>query len=424
MTEWRKVKLGDYCEITSSKRIFYNEYVESGVPFYRSKEIIEKAKGDTISTPLFISHARFEEIKESFGAPQKRDLLLTAVGSLGIPYLINDSNPFYFKDGNLIWFKSFNDDLNSEFLYYWFKTRSAFQMLDKIAIGSAQKALTISSIKQISIEIPARDIQDRIVTVLSRYDALIENYQRQIKLLEEAAQRLYKEWFVDLRFPGHQSTPIINNLPQSWQKKKLAEIIAYEIGGGWGFDDNSNKGTVPAYVIRGTDMEGLQNGSFSGLPFRYHLESNFKSRKLEPCDIIFEVSGGSKTEGVAKTFLIQDSLLNQFNAPVICASFCKLIRLKCPETAYYVYDTLKYWRASGVTTQYDKRSASSIVNYRWKDFLEQQEIMIPNDNVLSQYLDSSKQIHSRMSNLAIQIRNLSEARDRLLPKLMSAEIDV
>ena len=206
MTEWRKVKLGDYCEITSSKRIFYNEYVESGVPFYRSKEIIEKAKGDTISTPLFISHARFEEIKESFGAPQKRDLLLTAVGSLGIPYLINDSNPFYFKDGNLIWFKSFNDDLNSEFLYYWFKTRSAFQMLDKIAIGSAQKALTISSIKQISIEIPARDIQDRIVTVLSRYDALIENYQRQIKLLEEAAQRLYKEWFVDLRFPGHQTT--------------------------------------------------------------------------------------------------------------------------------------------------------------------------------------------------------------------------
>ena len=278
-----------------------------------------------------------------------------------------------------------------------------------------------------SIELQAEqdiDIQRKIGQILSRYDALIENYQRQIKLLEEAAQRLYKEWFVDLRFPGHQSTPIINNLPQGWQKKKLGEIIAYEIGGGWGFDDNSNKDTVPAYVIRGTDMEGLQNGSFSGLPFRYHLESNFKSRKLEPCDIIFEVSGGSKTEGVAKTFLIQDSLLNQFNAPVICASFCKLIRLKCPETAYFVYDTLKYWRASGVTTQYDKRSASSIVNYRWKDFLVQQEILIPNDNVLSQYLDSSKQIHSRMSNLAIQIRNLSEARDRLLPKLMSAEIEV
>ena len=230
MTEWRKVRLGDCCEITSSKRIFYNEYVESGVPFYRSKEIIEKAKGDTISIPLYISLVRFEEIKESFGVPQKRDLLLTAVGSLGIPYLIKDSNPFYFKDGNLIWFKSFNDDLNSEFLYYWFKTRSAFQMLDKIAIGSAQKALTISSIKQISIQIPARYIQERIVTVLSRYDALIENYKRQIKLLEEAAQRLYKEWFVDLRFPGHQSTPIINNLPQSWQKKKLGEIAEFKRG--------------------------------------------------------------------------------------------------------------------------------------------------------------------------------------------------
>ena len=98
MEEWKEYRLGELCSISSSKRIFAEEYKSFGIPFYRGKEIIEKQKGTNISTELYISESRYEEIKNKFGVPQKGDMLLTSVGTLGIPYIIKDET-FYFKDG-------------------------------------------------------------------------------------------------------------------------------------------------------------------------------------------------------------------------------------------------------------------------------------------------------------------------------------
>ncbi len=85
---WNIVAIGDYCEITSSKRIFYSEYTETGVPFYRSKEIIEKSQGQEISEPLYISIDKYGEIKSKFGVPSTGDMLLTSVGTIGVPYIV------------------------------------------------------------------------------------------------------------------------------------------------------------------------------------------------------------------------------------------------------------------------------------------------------------------------------------------------
>ena len=119
---WGKVKIGDCCEITSSKRIFYSEYVESGVPFYRSKEIIETSSGQAISEPLFISQEKYDEIKRNFGVPQPGDMLLTSVGTIGVPYVVKEDDYFYFKDGNLTWFRKFNGNLEPKYLYYWVRS--------------------------------------------------------------------------------------------------------------------------------------------------------------------------------------------------------------------------------------------------------------------------------------------------------------
>ena len=310
------------------------------------------------------------------------------------------------------------------FFNYLFRTRQFKNSMTGTAVGANIQNLSQSRLGNCEVKVPNIETQHRIATILSRYDSLIENYQKQIKLLEEAAQRLYKEWFVDLHFPGHENTKIVDGVPEGWEKKKLGSIIDYEIGGGWGDETKVTPDYVTAYVIRGTDMNNLENGSLQGIPLRYHQFNNFNARQLQEYDIVFEVSGGSKTEGVAKTFLILDQFLSQLDYPVICASFCKLIRLKDKKNACYVYDTLKEWRSSGITSQYDKRSASSIVNYRWKDFLSQQEIFVPSENVLSQYTNLSKKNHIMRSELASQIRILTEARDRLLPKLMSGEIAV
>src|SRR5699024_9632475 len=98
---FEKVKLGELCDISSSRRIFAKEYVDEGIPFYRSKEIILKHNKKEITDPLFISYDRYEEIKEKYGAPKDGDILLTSVGTLGVPYIVNSKEKFYFKDGNL-----------------------------------------------------------------------------------------------------------------------------------------------------------------------------------------------------------------------------------------------------------------------------------------------------------------------------------
>ena len=109
-------RLGDLVGISSSKRIYAKEYLDYGIPFYRSKEIIEKHKGNEISTELYISEERYNELRERFGVPNEGDILLTSVGTLGVPYLVRDEE-FYFKDGNLTWFKCFNNKCNNEFIY-------------------------------------------------------------------------------------------------------------------------------------------------------------------------------------------------------------------------------------------------------------------------------------------------------------------
>ena len=106
--------LGHFVDITSSKRIKRADYVPSGVPFYRSKEVIELAKGGKISTKLFITEEQFSEIQTKFGVPKTGDILLTAVGTIGVSWKVDEDSSFYFKDGNLIWFKNFDSELWDE----------------------------------------------------------------------------------------------------------------------------------------------------------------------------------------------------------------------------------------------------------------------------------------------------------------------
>ena len=355
--------------------------------------------------------------------PQENDLIFAREATAGNVALIQKGEKVCLGQRTVL-IRPNQKKVNPAFLTYFLLAPKQQYNLLSTANGATVAHVNLPTIRNLKINLPELPTQHRIATILSRYDSLIENYQKQIKLLEEAAQRLYKEWFVDLHFPGHENTKIADGVPEGWKKKAFGSVIEYEIGGGWGSDTKTSNEIIPAYVIRGTDMSVLGMGVWKELPYRFHQESNYKSRQLMHNDIIFEVSGGSKNEGVAKTFLVQQELLDKLDNHVICASFCKLIRLKDSSIAYYIYDTLKEWRASGITAQYDKRSASSIVNYRWKDFLSQQELLIPKEIVLRDYIKKSELIHSSITKKSSQIRLLTEARDRLLPKLMSGEMAV
>jgi len=241
---WVEKELGGVVTISSSKRIFLSDYVTSGIPFYRSKEVIEKQKGNDVSTELFITEEKFLSIKGKFGAPSKGDLLLTSVGTLGVPYLVQAGEIFYFKDGNLTWFRDY-DGLEARFLYYFFLSSTGKERLNEITIGSTQAALTIAGLKTIPVYLPPLPEQKAIADMLSSFDEKIELLREQNKTLETPAQTIFKEWFVTFNYPdlsacgslaqadatGEMVDSELGEIPKGWRAGNLLEVFDL-IGGG------------------------------------------------------------------------------------------------------------------------------------------------------------------------------------------------
>lgn len=162
---WNIMQLSDVCTISSSKRIFAREYQNAGIPFYRGKEIIEKHRGNDVTTELYISIERYKEIRDKYDVPHKGDILLTSVGTLGVPWLV-DEEDFYFKDGNLTWLKP-NEMVVPEYLYLWLNSKEAKNQIDAKCIGSTQKALTIESLNKFQISLLPIDLQYKITALIS-----------------------------------------------------------------------------------------------------------------------------------------------------------------------------------------------------------------------------------------------------------------
>lgn len=193
---WEEKTLGELGTITSSKRIFKSEYVDSGIPFFRTKEIKELANGQEISTELFISEERYKEIKTNFGVPKQGDILLTAIGTIGEIYVVKGENDFYFKDGNVLWLKEFNT-INPNFLKY--VLISFVESLNKMAHGSTYSALPIQRLNVHTVFVPSLHEQNEIVNQLDslreetkRLEAL---YSRKISALDELKKALLHRAF-------------------------------------------------------------------------------------------------------------------------------------------------------------------------------------------------------------------------------------
>jgi type I restriction enzyme S subunit len=195
---WVEKTLEELGTITSSKRIYKSEYVKSGVPFYRTKEIKELANSRDITTELFISEVRYKEIKTSFGVPKQGDILLTAIGTIGEIYVVEGDDDFYFKDGNVLWLKEFTT-INPNFLKY---VLMAFvESLNKMAHGAAYSALPIQRLNAHSIFVPSPKEQEAIVCQL---DGLREESKRLEAIYQQklAALDALKKSLLDQAFTG------------------------------------------------------------------------------------------------------------------------------------------------------------------------------------------------------------------------------
>ena len=166
--QWEREPLGDFADVGSSKRIFEREYTTDGIPFYRTKEIVDLSQSRPIETALFISTERYKEISDNFDVPSKGDLLISAVGTIGTIWVVDTGEPFYFKDGNLLWVKV-TTRATSCYLKLVLERLIAYH-IGLLTAGSAYSALTIVKLKQMSIPIPPLPLQNRFADFVRQVD--------------------------------------------------------------------------------------------------------------------------------------------------------------------------------------------------------------------------------------------------------------
>lgn len=425
----REVTLHEVCKLNGiqtgpfGSQLHQSDYSEQGTPVIMPVNLIDGCVSENGIARVSEEHIeRLEKYKVSTG-----DIVYSRRGDVGRCSRIGHKESGWLCGTGCLRITPNPNAINPDYLFYMLSLPSVIGWVRNNAKGTTMPNLNteiLSSVPLIIEESPEK--QQRIADTLKTYDSLIENNRKQIKLLEEAAQRLYKEWFIDLRFPGHETANINpeTGLPGDWTESPLACLLEAQIGGGWGEETLSTEFSEMAYVIRATDIGDVENGSLSNIPLRCHKPSNLASRALRDGDIIFEVSGGSRDHGVGRNLRVTESLLSQLPFPVMCASFCKKLRPKSEELSLLVAESIRYAYLTEGLRVFEKRSAGNIINFHWDEFLDSFVLKIPPANLLETFLKMVDSIHKSKMLKASEMKLAREARDRLLPKLMSGELEV
>lgn len=284
-----------------------------------------------------------------------------------------------------------NENFDNEYVYYAVKNiLPNIKMLDS-GTASGRENVSKSAFSKMQILIEDNIItQRRIAEILSRYDSLIENYQKQIKLLEESAQRLYKEWFVDFRFPGHENTKIVNGVPEGWEKKCVDDIYQIKYGKNLSTKLVTVKGIYPVYGANGI--------------IGYYSKSNCHEQ------VVLITSRGNGSGDVLMTFHKESFITNNsfIVTPLEKYSYCKLA---------FTYHFLKHANFYSVRTgaaqpQLTNQSIHTV------------DVLLPMQQLIESYCKLISPSIELITELKESMLYIVEARDRLLPKLMSGEIEV
>lgn len=402
MKEWKKVKLGEVGKVITGKTPPTKNKDNYGgdIPFITPVDMV--GNRSIFSTQRYLTQLGVNSVKNCL--LPVNSLCVSCIGSdMGKTVITTSPSITNQQINSLI----VNDENYYLFIYYLLRTQEEkIKSLGKNA--TAVPILNKSKFCEIDLLLPPLPTQHRIASILSRYDALIENYQKQIKLLEEAAARLYKQWFVELKFPGYQNTTIVDGVPEGWEKKKIGEVCN-TIGGGTPstkvasyYEGGKINWVTPTDITRNKCLclldtekkitdEGLKNSS----------------AKMLPAGTILMTSRAS-----VGYFGICDFEVCTNQGFISCIPFEKYHQMYLLFNLMNRVDEIRI-KAGGST--YLEISKSVFRNF---------DIICPTYSIANLFQANVEKIIENVKNLSLQIRHLTESRDRLLPKLMSGELEV
>lgn len=378
---WQEAPLGEIADVQLGKKLDKKKNKGDFKPYLRN-ENVQWGQIDTSDVKLM----RFEAKELDFYALRPGDILMCEGGVPGRCALWSEPGEMYYQM-SLHRIRA-KEQVDSRFLYYMLLHLGLKGSWSPYQRGcSTILHLPGGMLKKAPIKHPDLNTQRRIADVLSAYDELIENNRRQIKLLEEAAQRLYKEWFVDLKFPGHETTPIHNNLPEGWEHGVLGDIVEFRRGKTITKAD-TEAGEVP--VVAG----GIG-------PAYYHSVSN------TACPVI-TVSGSGANAGFTRLYTRE-----------IWASDCSFADAKMTEHLLFAFVSIKT-----LANEFKQCQRGSAQPHVYPKHVNALKLLLPPDELMKAYELQVKPLFDLQAACEARISAAREARDRLLPKLMSGEIEV
>ena len=399
--KWETVRLGDIATCIQpgpfGSQLHNSDYSESGTPLIMPKDMING----------HISHSNLIYVGDEHVSRLSRhqvhngDIMVARKGDVRKCVFITDKEEGWMTGSDCLKVALNDEVCFPKFIYYQLRSPFIGKWLETISIGATMPSLNTGLLGGIELFLPPITIQKTISDILSEYDSLIENNQKQIKLLEEAAQRLYKEWFIDLRFPGHESTPIHDGIPAGWEKTTVEGLCSLR-----------KKSLSPDMILPGTPYIGLEHiprKDFCLSTWGDVSEITSNKYEFRKDDIIFgqirpyfHKVGFAIVDGVASTdsFVMtpQEQTWGLFLMTVSSEAFVN-----------YAYQTCK--------------EGAKMPRADWNQ-MKKYQILVANKDIQTGFEGFIKSITRKVSALANQNKHLAEARDRLLPKLMSGEIEV
>lgn len=399
MSEWKEAPLGNLAETQLGKML--NQKKNAGEPR-------RYLGNDNVQWNSFkldeVKEMRFKDSELDRFRLRHGDLLVCEGGDPGRCALWESDEEVYYQKA--LHRVRVGKELDARYLLYFLIHIGETQEIRQYYTGGATiKHLPAAALNRVVIRYPSYDTQGRIAEVLSAYDKLIENNRKQIKLLEEAAQRLHKEWFVDLRFPGHETTPIHNGIPEGWKRTTVGQSSSLV-----------SRGVTPAYADDSNELvlgQRCVRNNLIDLSFaRHHKPKKPNEKWLKKWDVLINSTGTGSLGRTAQFWLDSNN--------VVVDSHITIIRAQQREVAAY----LGQWAFSNEAMLEALHTGSTGQTELPRDRVANCHVLIPDNDLLDLFYTLIEPMTMRIVAAQQQIVAAREARDRLLPKLMSGEIEV
>ena len=398
---WEKVKLGEisFCIQPGpfGSQLHNSDYADEGTPIIMPKDMVDG----------HIRHTGLIRVPEEHVARLQRhqvcagNLMVARKGDVRKCVYITENENGWLTGSDCLKVALNENVCFPKYIYYQLRSPYIGRWLEQISIGATMPSINTGLLSGIEMYLPSLEIQRRIADILSAYDDLIENNRKQIKLLEEAAQRLYKEWFVDLRFPGHEHTKIVDGVPEGWSMGILDDIVK-ETG------ESTKKENKQEYAYY-LPIDCLPQKSIGYIDTNDIKLAKSSLVSFDKGDIIF----GAMRPYFHKVVVARDKGITR--------STCFVLNSRSASMWGYVAMLL----FNTVTVEYATQiSVGTTMPYvRWKD-MKLMPSLIPNKQIAISFDNLVKPMIEKVGLLANQIRALAQARDCLLPKLMSGEVEM